>query len=44
MLDSMATQAVTFPFYLNKAAFAKDPIERLKFVMVSTVAFLLPAI
>ena len=43
MLDSMATMAVTFPFYLNKAAFAKDPIERMKFIMVSTISFLLPA-
>ena len=40
MLDSMATMGITFPFYLNKAAFAKDPVERLKFVMVSSVSFL----
>lgn len=43
MLDSMATMGVTFPFYLNKAAFARDPVERMKFVMVSSVSFLLPA-
>lgn len=43
MLDSMATMAVTYPYYLNKAAFARDPVERLKFVMVSSMSFLLPA-
>lgn len=31
---------MVFPFYLNAAAAASDPIERMKYVISSSVAFI----
>ena len=33
---------MAFPFYLTAAAKAQDPIERMKFVVASSIAFIYP--
>lgn len=42
MLEVMATISGVNPLYLNAAALTKDPIERLIFLMTSTIAFIYP--
>jgi hypothetical protein len=42
MLELIATIVGVYPLYLNAAAQTTDPIQRLIFVMVSTIAFLFP--
>lgn len=42
MLEVMATICGVAPFYLTAAAFAKDPIERMKFVMCYSIAYIHP--
>lgn len=41
-LEVMATIAGVNPLYMNAAALSADPVERLKFIMCSTVAFIFP--
>ena len=38
----MSTISGVYPTYMNAAALTTDPIERLKLVMTSSVAFLFP--
>lgn len=42
MLEVMATISGVNPFYLNAAALTRDPIERLIFLVTSTIAFIYP--
>ncbi len=43
ILQAMALIANTSSFYLIQAALATDPVERMKFVMTSTLGFLYPS-
>jgi hypothetical protein len=42
ILEVIATIAGVNPVYINAAALSKDPVERMKLVMTSSVAFLYP--
>lgn len=42
ILHAVGSIAMVFPYYLNAAAVTQDPIERMKLVMVSSVAFIYP--
>lgn len=42
MLEAMGTIAGVYPFYMNAAALSNDPVERMKLVMTSSIAFLYP--
>lgn len=42
MLEVMATISGCNPYYLNAAAFAQDPVERMKLVMACSVAYIYP--
>jgi hypothetical protein len=42
ILHIVASVAMAFPFYLTSAALATDPVERMKFVIASSVAFIYP--
>lgn len=42
ILETTATISGVHPFYLNAAALQSDPLERLKLLMTSTIAFLYP--
>jgi uncharacterized membrane protein len=42
VVELVASIGCVAPIYLNAAALAKDPVERMKFVMVASVAFIWP--
>jgi len=42
ILHAVGSIGCVFPYYLNAAALKDDPVERMKIVMVSTIAFLFP--
>jgi len=42
ILEAVASISGVAPVYLNAAAFATDPVERLKYVIVSSISFLVP--
>ena len=42
ILHAVGSIATVFPYYLNAAAVTTDPVERLKLVMVSSIAFIYP--
>jgi len=39
MLEVMATMQSCYPIYFNKAAYSKDPVEKMKFAIVGSIAF-----
>jgi len=42
ILELIASVCCVGPSYLNAAYFAKDPVERMKYVITANVAFLYP--
>lgn len=42
LLEAMSTITGVYPVYMNAAALTNDPIERMKLVMASSIAFLYP--
>ena len=42
ILELIASVCCVGPAYFNAAAFATDPIERMKYVMTASVAFVYP--
>lgn len=42
VLEQVPTSQTCCSIYLNKAASISDPIERMKLVMASTIAFMVP--
>jgi hypothetical protein len=42
LLEAMSTITGVYPTYMNAAALTTDPIERMKLVMASSIAFLYP--
>jgi hypothetical protein len=42
ILQIVASVAMVYPFYMNAAAEAKDPVERLKYVISASIAFIYP--
>lgn len=42
ILQIVASVSMVYPFYLNAAAHATDPIERLKYVITASIAFIYP--
>jgi hypothetical protein len=40
IVEIVASIACVGPAYLNAAALARDPVERLKYVMLASVAFI----
>ena len=42
ILETMATIAGVYPIYMNHAAQTNDPVERMKLVMTTSIAFLYP--
>lgn len=43
IMEAMALIAMSSPVYLNAAALTTDPVERMKLVMTSTLAYIFPA-
>lgn len=42
ILEIISTISCIGPAYLNAAAFATDPVERMKYVMTASIAFVYP--
>lgn len=42
MLEIMATIVGVHSFYMNAAAYTKDPVERMKYIMACSVAYIFP--
>jgi len=42
ILYLIATMGIHAPLYMNRAALEKDPIERMKYVMIESLSFLYP--
>jgi hypothetical protein len=42
VVELVASIGCVAPTYLNAAALSKDPIERMKYVMVASIAFIGP--
>ncbi len=42
ILEVISSLTCTAPTYLNAAAFAPNPVERMKFVMTASISFLYP--
>ena len=40
VVEVVASLASVGPAYLNAAALSKDPVERLKYVMIASIAFI----
>ena len=42
ILELISTMGMHAPIYLNAAALATDPVERMKYVMVTSLSFVYP--